>query len=266
MHLKQYLVDAFADRLFTGNPAAVCYAPSWPPDQQMQKIALENNLSETAFVVPEGERYGIRWFTPKYEIDLCGHATLATAFVLHSFLDPIRSPLVFRSQSGELTVTCADGVYTLDFPSRPAAPIKRLPAVEVALGLPIQEAYLSRDLMVVLEREDQVAQLTPDFTRLSALEIGDGVIVTAPGTDCDFVSRCFYPKCGVNEDPVTGSAHCNLIPYWADRLCKRRLTAKQLSERGGTLYCEDFGTRVHISGSAVLYAVADLNLDNDLLG
>lgn len=260
MPIKQYLVDAFAERLFTGNPAAVCYAPSWLPDELMQKIARENNLSETAFVVPEGDLYAIRWFTPNYEIDLCGHATLAAAFVLHSFIDPEKGTLVFRSQSGMLSVACADGAYTLDFPARPAAPVGPTAELEAALGIPVQEIYLSRDLMVVLEREAQVAALKPDFTRLAALDTGDGVIVTAPGTDCDFVSRCFYPKCGVNEDPVTGSAHCNLIPYWAKRLHKQTLSARQISERGGVLQCEDCGDRVRIGGTAVLYGVAELNL------
>ncbi len=256
--MKMYIVDAFAERVFTGNPAAVCYLTEWPEDAVMQKIAVENNLSETAFIVKEGGQYHIRWFTPRYEIDLCGHATLASAFVLHNFVDPDASAISFCSQSGDLSVTCKDGVYTLDFPSRPAGPAELPAGLEAALGVPIQALYLSRDLMAVVEDEASVRQARPDFARLVDLPVGDGVIVTAPGTDCDFVSRCFYPKCGVNEDPVTGSAHCNLIPYWSKRLGKTELLAKQLSARGGTLYCRDAGDRVLIGGTAALYAVSDV--------
>ncbi|RGY97015.1 PhzF family phenazine biosynthesis protein [Clostridium sp. AM58-1XD] len=256
--MNMYFVDAFADQLFTGNPAAVCYASEWTADEIMQKIAAENNLPETAFLVKEGETYAIRWFTPRYEIDLCGHATLASAFVIHNFIDKGISSAVFTSQSGNLYVECRDGLYTLNFPSRPAPAIGRLEAAEQALGIPVQEFYLSRDLIAVVENEDMIKEMEPDFSRLEALAQGDGVIVTAPGNDFDFVSRCFYPKCGVNEDPVTGSAHCNLIPYWSRRLGREKMIARQLSERGGTLYCQDLGGRVLISGRAVLFYAAQI--------
>lgn len=258
--MKMYFVDAFADKIFSGNPAAVCYTSKWLDDEIMQKIAAENNLPETAFIVKENNKYHIRWFTPRYEIDLCGHATLASSFVIKNYIDTEILTIVFTSKSGELIVECKEGLYTLDFPSRPAELINKIKGLEEALGTQIKEYYLSRDLMVVVENEDIVKNLNPNFSKLEELELGDGVIVTAQGKDCDFVSRCFYPKCGVNEDPVTGSAHCNLIPYWAEKLNKDKMYAKQLSERGGDLYCEDKGKRVMISGKAVLYSVADVNL------
>lgn len=257
--MRLYFVDAFTDELFTGNPAAVCCLPDWPDDAGLQKIAAENNLPETAFLVREADGYAIRWFTPRYEIDLCGHATLASAFVIRNFIDAGHATLRFHSQSGDLTVLCQGETYTLDFPARPAQAIAEPDGATQALGVSIKEFYLSRDLIAVVESEDIVRNLTPDFSRLQTLASGDGVIVTAPGNDCDFVSRCFYPKSGVNEDPVTGSAHCNLIPYWSRRLGKKKLFAQQLSARGGTLHCQDLGDRVRIGGKAVLYAVAELN-------
>lgn len=256
--MKQYIVDAFTERLFEGNPAAICILERWPEDRVMQQIAAENNLSETAFLVKETENYRIRWFTPRYEIDLCGHATLASAFVLHHFVEKKTERIKFLSQSGNLEVLCEGELYTLDFPSRPPRPVPMIPELTAALGAAVQELYLSRDLVALLKDEDTVRKLSPDFDRLRKLEAGDGVIVTARGTDCDFVSRSFYPKCGVSEDPVTGSAHCNLIPYWADRLQKRQMSARQLSARGGMLYCQSCGERVKISGKAVLYAIAEL--------
>lgn len=259
--MKQYIVDAFADRLFQGNPAAVCVLEQWPEDRVMQQIAAENNLSETAFLVKENENYRIRWFTPEYEIDLCGHATLASAFVLHHFVENKVERISFLSQSGSLEALCEGERYTLDFPSRPPCPVPMVPGLSAALGAKVRELYLSRDLVAVLEDEETVRTLNPDFDGLRKLEAGDGVIVTARGTDCDFVSRGFYPKSGVNEDPVTGSAHCNLIPYWAGRLQKRQMTARQLSARGGVLCCQNCGERVKIGGKAVLYAIAELCVD-----
>lgn len=257
--MKQYIVDAFAQAPFQGNPAAICLPRCWPDAGLMQRIAAENHLPETAFVVPAGDAYAIRWFTPRYEIDLCGHATLAAAFVLHRFVAPGQEEFLFTSQSGPLRVRCGPG-FTLDFPARPPRPVPPPPALEEALGTAVKEVYLSRDLMAVVSCEAVVRGLRPDFAKLAALEAGDGVIVTAKGDACDFVSRCFYPKSGVDEDPVTGSAHCNLIPYWSARLGKRRLSARQLSPRGGTLSCRDGGDRVYIGGDAVLYACCELNI------
>lgn len=256
--MKQYIVDAFTDERFRGNPAAVCCLPAWPNERLLQAIAAVNNLPETAFLVKEANAYTIRWFTPRYEIDLCGHATLASAFVIRNYIEPGDAPVAFRSQSGNLRVEKRGALYTLDFPARPAKAIERLEALESALGIAVKELYLARDLLAVVLNEAAVQSAMPDFSRLQTLPLGDGVIITAPGEQCDFVSRCFYPKSGVNEDPVTGSAHCNLVPYWSRRLGKKKLLAMQLSARGGTLYCQDCGQRVRISGKAALYAVAEL--------
>ena len=256
--MKQYIVDAFAERPFQGNPAAILPLGRWPEEDFMQKVAAENNLSETAFLVKEGDAYHIRWFTPGYEIDLCGHATLASAFVIKNYLDPAAERIRFTSKSGPLSVGCRDGRFTLDFPSRPPAPVSPLPALKEALGAEVLELYLARDLVAVVRDEQTVRRLAPDFIRLAALPKGDGVVVTAKGDACDFVSRCFYPKCGVNEDPVTGSAQCNLVPFWAERLAKNQLLARQLSARGGVFDCELKGDRVLMTGSAVLFAESDI--------
>lgn len=256
--MKMYIADAFTEEVFSGNPAAVCVTDSWMSEEKMQAVAAENNLSETAFIVKEEEKYHIRWFTPAYEIDLCGHATLASAFVIDNYIEPHKEIINFKSQSGDLKVSCRDGFYTLNFPSRPPQKIEKFKEAEEALGIEIKELYSSRDLMAVVENEDIIKNLTPNFDKIKDLSIGDGIIVTAAGSDCDFVSRCFYPKCGVNEDPVTGSAHCNLIPYWSERLGKNEMTAKQLSERGGILYCRNCDSRVEISGKAVIYAISEI--------
>lgn len=256
--MKMYIADAFTEEVFSGNPAAVCVMDTWMSDDKMQAVAAENNLSETAFIVKEGDDYHIRWFTPQYEIDLCGHATLASAFIIDNYIESDRKIINFKSQSGNLQVACRDGFYTLNFPSRPPERIEKIKEVEEALGAEIKELFSSRDLMAVVENEDIVRNLTPNFDKIKELSIGDGIIVTAAGSDCDFVSRCFYPKCGVNEDPVTGSAHCNLIPYWAERLEKTEMTARQLSQRGGVLYCRDCKERIEISGRAVIYAISEI--------
>lgn len=258
---KQFIVDAFADKIFCGNPAAVCVIEKWPDDSIMQKIAKENNLSETAFIVKEKSEYHIRWFTPRYEIDLCGHATLASAYTIHKYFEMKSEEIRFISNSGLLKVKCKEDCYTLDFPSRPAEKISAINGLEKILKAEITELYLSRDLMAIVKDEETVKNLDPDFTKMAELEIGDGVIVTSKGRSCDFVSRCFYPKCGVNEDPVTGSAHCNLIPYWSKRLNKTELTALQLSERGGKLICRNCGERVEISGNAVLFGITEIFLN-----
>ena len=239
--MKQYIVDAFTKRVFHGNPAAVCVMEAWLSDELMQQIAIENNLSETAFMVREGERYHIRWFTPGAEVDLCGHATLATSFVLTRFFDPQAEELVFTSLSGELRVRKADELLELDFPSRMPRPVPFTTQMrQLVHGLPAQ-AYVDRDLILLLEDEQSV-------------------FITAPSRTYDFVSRTFFPKLKINEDPVCGSAHCNLIPYWAKRLGKTKMTAYQASPRGGVLYCEDRGDRVRIGGHAVLYSEAEIRV------
>ena len=258
--MKQYIVDAFTKRVFHGNPAAVCVMEAWLPDELMQQIAIENNLSETAFMVREGERYHIRWFTPGAEVDLCGHATLATSFVLTRFVDPQAEELVFTSLSGELRVRKADELLELDFPSRMPRPVPFTTQMrQLVHGLPAQ-AYVDRDLILVLEDEQSVRDYIPDYAAISALEGELGLFITAPSRTYDFVSRTFFPKLKINEDPVCGSAHCNLIPYWAKRLGKIKMTAYQASPRGGVLYCEDRGDRVRIGGHAVLYSEAEIRV------
>ncbi len=258
--MKQYIVDAFTKRVFHGNPAAVCVMEAWLPDELMQQIAIENNLSETAFVVREGERYHIRWFTPGAEVDLCGHATLATSFVLTRFFDPQAEELVFTSLSGELRVRKAGELLELDFPVRMPRPVPFTTQMQQLVhGLPAQ-AYVDRDLILVLEDEQSVRDYVPDYAAISALEGELGLFITAPSRTYDFVSRTFFPKLKINEDPVCGSAHCNLIPYWAKRLGKTKMTAYQASPRGGVLYCEDRGDRVRIGGHAVLYSEAEIRV------
>ncbi len=252
MKLPIFQIDAFADRLFTGNPAAVVLLEQWLPDALLQKIAAENNLSETAFVIPGDEVSQLRWFTPAVEIDLCGHATLATADVLLRERWPGRASVRFNTRSGELIVDRAGELLRLDFPARPGKPVAVEAAVCEALGAMPQAAFQARDLMMVFASESEVAGLAPDFRRLKALATGK-FIVTAPGDAVDFVSRFFAPAVGVDEDPVTGSAHCTLIPYWAERLGRNSLQARQISARGGSLLCELRGDRVGIAGRAVEY-------------
>ncbi|KHL93201.1 phenazine biosynthesis protein [Paenibacillus sp. IHB B 3415] len=259
--MKYYVVDAFAEKLFEGNPAGVCIMKGWLPDETMQQIAAENNLSETAFAVKEGDHYRLRWFTPADEIELCGHATLATAYVLANFYETNVDSFKFQTMSGELVVLRKGEYYELDFPSRMPEPWTLTSQMVEALGIQPVETYLGRDLMFVLEKEEDVLNAAPDFSKLRLLPDGLGVSITARSETYDFASRSFFPKLNVNEDPVCGSAHCNFIPYWAARLGKDELVARQLSKRGGTLYCKNDGDRVKISGSAVLYAVAELQID-----
>lgn len=248
--LPLFQIDAFADQAFTGNPAAVIPLQTWLPDELMQRIAAENNLSETAFFVPEGDGFHLRWFTPAAEIDLCGHATLATAFVILNELEPGRQRVSFQSMSGPLTVTREAELFCLDFPTRPPRPLPCPAGFAEALGAEVKEAWLVRDLYAVLEDEASVRDLRPNLEALSRVE-PTSFVVTAPGTDCDFVSRCFAPREGIPEDPVTGSTHCVLVPYWAQRLGKTRLHARQLSRRGGEIFCELQGPRVKLAGRAV---------------
>ncbi len=253
MKIPIYQVDAFTSRLFAGNPAAVCPLAKWLPTETMQSIAAENNLSETAFFVPSGAGYDIRWFTPKVEVDLCGHATLASAFVVAQCLKTGESEIHFHSKSGELVVRADGDRLALDFPSRPPQRINDVhPRLIEGLGTAPVEILAARDYLVVYNNENQILTLEPNMDVLAQLD-RFAVIVTAPGNNSDFVSRFFAPSKGVPEDPVTGSAHCSLIPYWARRLGKKTLHALQVSERGGELWCEDRGDRVSMAGHAVLY-------------
>ncbi|MCY9165119.1 PhzF family phenazine biosynthesis protein [Bacillus atrophaeus] len=258
--MKYYVVDAFAENLFEGNPAGVCIMKEWIPDELMQQIAAENNLSETAFAVKEGESYRLRWFTPADEIDLCGHATLATAYVIANFYESNVEEIKFQTISGELVVVKKGELYEMDFPSRMPKEISLTEEMVEALGVKPVEVHLGRDLMFVLEKEEDVLNASPDFSKLKELPDGLGVLITARSEKYDFVSRAFFPKLNVNEDPVCGSAHCNFIPYWAKNLSKNEMVARQLSKRGGKLYCKFEGDRVKISGSAVLYSIADLQI------
>lgn len=262
MDLTLYQVDAFASRVFTGNPAAIVPLEEWLPDGVMQSIALENNLAETAFFVKQGGRYGLRWFTPEQEIDLCGHATLASAYVIFETLEPGRAHVAFDSRSGELTVTKEEGgLLALDFPSRPPQRVEPCAGLLEALGGRPREVWASRDYMVTYESAGEVRALKPNMLGLCGLD-RFAVIVTAPGetVGVDFVSRFFAPEAGVPEDPVTGSAHCTLIPYWAGRLGKMKLAARQVSPRGGELECELKGERVRIAGRAVPYLRGTITL------
>ena len=260
MEIPYYEVDAFASKPFHGNPAGVCPLPKWLDDATMQNIAAENNLAETAFFVPRGDDYELRWFSPTIEIDLCGHATLASAFILFSELNARGNAVRFHSQSGILTVSRNNDVLTLDFPSRPPKPCTVPDALIRGLGKQPVEILKARDYFCRFAAEADVRSLKPDFGLLGTLD--EKVIVTAPGTDCDFVSRFFAPTVGVPEDPVTGSAHCTLIPFWANRLGKTKLFARQISRRGGELFCELAGDRVLIGGKAVLYNRGHIEIEN----
>src|ERR1700736_5473715 len=231
-----YQVDAFASRVFTGNPAAVCPLGQWLPDQQMQAIAAENNLAETAFFVRNGQGYHLRWFTPTVEVDLCGHATLASAFVIMNHLTPSVSSVQFSTKSGKLGVTRDGDLLSLDFPALPAVECQVHPELFPALGGRPEKALAARDYLVVYATEAELRSLTPDMDALRKTD-RFGVIATAPGKDLDFVSRFFAPAQGIPEDPVTGSSHCTLTPYWARRLGKTTLTARQVSARVGDLIC-----------------------------
>lgn len=260
MKLQIFQIDAFTSEPFHGNPAAVVPLESWLPAETMQAIALENNLAETAFFVSEGDGYGLRWFTPTIEMDLCGHATLASGYVLYELLGATANILRFHTRSGELTVERENGRLVLDFPSRPATAVKAPAGLIDAIGSEPKEILRSRDYMLVYESEADVLSIKPDYTALMKLG-AHAVIVTAKGDSSDFVSRFFAPELGVPEDPVTGSAHCTLIPYWAGRLGKNELFARQVSARGGELYCELRGDRVRIGGNAALYMTGEIYVE-----
>lgn len=266
MQMPLIQVDAFTQKLFSGNPAAVCPLLEWPEDSMLQAIAAENNLSETAFLVPVPDRYRLRWFTPKLEVALCGHATLAAAHVVMQHLRPDLKEVIFETRSGPLTVVSDGQRLTMDFPSLPGAPATPPPGVLEALGGPKPVECLRIDrpptptyYMLVYAGAGEVAALDPDFARLD-----HNVMVTADAKEYDpafdFVSRYFAPASGIHEDPVTGSAHCSLAPYWAKRLEKNELVARQISSRGGTVYCRPEGDRVLLSGYCVDYLVGSIQL------
>ncbi len=261
MEIKIYQIDAFTDKVFSGNPAAVCPLNSWLPDEMLQNIAMENNLAETAFYVFEKKGLRIRWFTPTVEVDLCGHATLATAFVLFNHENYKGDKIVFNSRIGHLTVTKTGEVLTLNFPVDILVEVPAIPALEKALGAkPLKTFKGKTDYMLVFEREGQITSMKPDFKTIATIQ-ARGIIVTAKGNSVDFVSRFFGPQSGIDEDPVTGSAHTSLAPYWANALNKTELTALQLSRRVGKLTCKLLGDRVEISGTAKSFLVGKITID-----
>jgi len=250
--LSIFQIDAFAEKVFQGNPAAVIPLEAWLPDDLLQDIAQENNLSETAYFIKQGDGYHIRWFTPMVEVDLCGHATLATAHVIFETLGFQGNEIVFHSKSGELKVTKRNDLIELDFPVSTISQCETPIEIIQAFGKEPVEVWKSDDYIAVYENESDIVSLSPDFSILNKLECR-GVVATARGEKTDFVSRFFAPRCGINEDPVTGSAHCELTPYWTKQLGKNKLSAAQLSKRGGKLQCELLGKRVLIAGKAITY-------------
>ena len=259
MKLTIYQIDAFAEKVFQGNPAAVVPLDEWLPDDVLLNIALENNLSETAFFVSEGDGYRIRWFTPVSEVDLCGHATIASAYVLFNILNYENPQIRFLSRSGELTVVRDADLFQLNFPVAKIQQVDIAGIVEKALGKVPAEVWSSEDLIVVFESQSEIEAITPNFPLLKTINVR-GVIVTAKGDDADFVCRFFAPRYGIDEDPVTGSAYCELMPYWANKLNKSVLHAKQLSKRSGDIWCELVGDRVLISGKAVHYMTGEITI------
>lgn len=255
--MKQYVVDAFTAQPFAGNPAAVCVMDKWPKDDFMINMAMENNLSETAFVVKEGEKYHLRWFTPGGEIDLCGHATLASGFTLMNFYCKDAASVTFTTLSGDLIVERKGELYEMDFPAYELKEVPVTDAMEEAIGVRPLEAYMARDLVCVLENEELVRTKTPDMEKVLKL---DGLLLhtTAKGSDTDCVSRSFAPKLNVIEDPVCGSGHCHIVPYWVNKLGKDNVVAYQASHRGGTLYCRQEGERIKLAGKAALFSIDEI--------
>ncbi|MGI5889029.1 MAG: PhzF family phenazine biosynthesis protein [Oscillospiraceae bacterium] len=255
--MKQYIVDAFTDRVFHGNQAAVCILESWIPEDLMMDITRENNFSETAFAVKEGDKYHLRWFTPGGEIDLCGHATLACAYVLFRFYEPDLEKIVFSTMSGNLYVTRKGDLLEMEFPAYKLKEVPVTDEMEEALGARPRKAFMARDLLCVYGDEQVVRTLDPDMDKVKQL---DGLLVhaTAPGKDTDCVSRSFAPKMNVREDPVCGSGHCHIVPYWANVLGKNDIVGYQASSRGGTIYCRIIGGKIFMAGKAVLYSKGEL--------
>lgn len=259
--MKLYQVDAFAEKLFAGNPAAVCPLEEWLPDELMQKIAMENNLSETAFFVKEDDKYNIRWFTPLLEVKLCGHATLASAHVIFEYLEHGSDTINFNSASGILTVRKENEYLVMNFPTDKIEKTKVPFTIIEGMGISPIEAYKGvSDYMLIYKDQEQIEKIQPDFMMLSKAAVR-GIIITAKGKDCDFVSRFFAPVSGVNEDPVTGSAHTTLIPYWQKVLGKNEMTAIQLSKRQGHLNCKYLNERVEIAGKARTYLIGEIEID-----
>lgn len=259
MKLPLYQVDVFTSRLFGGNPAAVVLLDNWLPDEILAAIAAENNLAETAFVIPRVKKAQLRWFTPAVEVDLCGHATMAAAHVLFRYSFPSAGRLDFDTRSGVLTVTRDDGRLSMDFPARPGRSVEVSESLTSALGRRPREAYLARDLMAIFDSEREIRALSPDLQKVGSID-AFAVMVTAPGDNTDFVFRFFAPRAGIPEDPATGSSHCTLVPYWAHRLGKTKLLARQLSPRGGEFACEHRGARVLITGRTVEYLRGELEI------
>lgn len=254
MKLELYQVDAFTDRVFGGNPAAICPLTDWLSTDLMQSIAMENCVAETAFFVGCDGQYEIRWFTPEFEMDLCGHATLAAAHIIWSWIEPATTSITFRSKSGDLLVRQSSDYIVLNFPARTPEPSKLPPTLTGLFDRQPRQVLKSRDYILVYESQSDIAQLNPDRAVLDSINLDPGgIVITAPGDDVDFVSRFFTPQASILEDPVTGSAHCSLIPYWSAQLNKKSLTAIQLSTRGGALRCTDLGDRIEIAGQAVTY-------------
>ena len=259
MRIPYFHVDAFTSKTFGGNPAGVCVLERWLPDEVLQRIAAENNLSETAFFTREADFFHLRWLTPLVEVDLCGHATLAAAFVLFSELHHTEPTVRFKSRSGWLAVAQREDIMELDFPSRPPLACPAPEQLSRGLGRAPREILKARDYFAVFDSEAEVASLTPDMNLLAQLDCL-GIIVTARGDDADFVSRFFAPRAGIPEDPATGSSHCSLIPFWAERLGKSRFLARQVSRRGGEFYCRHLGERVGIGGRAVVYSRGEIEI------
>lgn len=258
--MKQFVVDAFADKIFSGNPAAVCVMDGWLGDELMLKIARENNLSETAFAVPDGAGYRLRWFTPGGEIELCGHATLATAFVLMNYYGQ-GEQVRFATLGGDLTVTKVGEMYEMDFPAYELQAVPVTDEMAAVLGARPAAAYMGRDLLCVFDDEAQIRDFEPDLAKICELP-GLLLQITAPGSESDCVSRTFAPKLDVSEDPVCGSGHCHIVPYWAARLGKDEIHAYQASARGGELFCRMCDGRVKLAGKAALYAIAEILVEN----
>jgi len=262
MRLKLYQIDAFTNKVFGGNPAAVCPLESWLPDELMQSIAIENNLSETAFFIPKDDGFHLRWFTPKTEVDLCGHATLASAYVLFNLLGYSAGKIRFQTREGDLFVERQAQELVMDFPTKNPVECETPDLLLKALGVEPLSLYCNEDYVALLSSEDEVKAVRPDFNIMSEIDTR-GIIITAPGDNVDFVSRFFAPRYGIDEDPVTGSAHCVLTPFWAARLGKNSLTAKQVSKRVGDLRCILEGSRVKIVGSAVQYMQGEIEIDTN---
>ena len=263
--MEYHVVDVFTDKLFSGNPAGVCMLDKWLEDDVLQNIAAENNLSETAFFVKQDGYYDLRWFTPTIEVDLCGHATMASAFVLFEEIEKTTESISFKTISGMVTVTRENNMLYLNFPARPVEPCPIYQTFEKSFGIKPIANYKAVDFLLLVDSEKTLRGINPDFTILRQItyEVGNssfGIIVTAEGDDCDFVSRFFAPHAGIDEDPVTGRAHCSLIPFWGEKLNKKIMTAKQLSKRGGVLLCEDCGERVKIGGKAVRYLKGNIRI------